>query len=102
MTDYRNVAWWGWSGGDCPVQPDDVVDLCLKDAGLVAGKRASSWSWLDARIAAFRVVREAPRVWWLNEYPHGEVAGVFDSSDEADRYADSGRVRKFKVQEVKE
>ncbi len=72
MTDHRDGRWHGWNGGECPVNPEDVVDVAYNitepDLNVFASLRKWQHFGGDADIVAFRVVKKAPRVWWVNEY----------------------------------
>lgn len=85
MTDYNDGKWHGWNGGECPVHPDTVIDVCLYDDGEVTGETAEQWFWNaeDTRIRAFRVVQrhDGPRERWVVD------GAAFKSKDLAAKYA---------------
>lgn len=68
MTDYNDGRWHGWNGGECPVHPQTVVEIAMRERG-VAEEAAEQWFWDGdrCRIVAFRVVKEhrEPREWWI-------------------------------------
>jgi hypothetical protein len=66
MTDYNDGKWHGWNGGECPVDPQAVVDVVSinyvgspeRDASNYA--LAADHCWVhddDGDIIAFRVVK---------------------------------------------
>ena len=66
MTDYNDGKWHGWNGGECPVDPDAIVDVRYSDAaydGLIFGK-GKDYLWghvhVSPHIVAFRVTKPAP------------------------------------------
>jgi len=62
--DYNDGRWHGWNGGECPVHPKSVVEICTRGSGAPMDrmpKEASGWAWTVsgselADIVAFRVV----------------------------------------------
>lgn len=38
MSDYYDGCWHGWNGGECPVHPETIIDVCLYDDGEVTGE----------------------------------------------------------------
>ena len=105
-TNYNDGNWYGWNGGECPVHPKSVVDVCLIYRACVEGETAEQWFW-DAkrtRIRAFRVTKPyveppKPREFWINEYASVR-SGLYESKEEADEVATSGRIRCIHVREV--
>jgi hypothetical protein len=66
MTDYNDGKWHGWNGGECPVDPEALVDVVSinyvgspeRDASNYA--LAADHCWVhddDGDIIAFRVVK---------------------------------------------
>lgn len=106
MVDYNDGNWHGWTGGECPVHPESVVDVCLIGRACVEGETAEQWFW-DAertRIRAFRVTEPyaeppKPREFWINEYDWG-LSDPYDSEANADMGAASDRIRCIHVREV--
>ena len=50
------TTWIEWTGGECPVDGDVVVEVELSD-GLVSEGSADIWNWnVDAGITRYRVV----------------------------------------------
>ena len=73
MTDYNDGKWHGWNGGDCPVDPEALVQIIYSsgdkgcDDGLAGDLR---WNRIDSMgdIIAFRVTKPAlpkPREYWI-------------------------------------
>lgn len=77
MTDYNKGEIWGWNGGDCPVHPESVVEIWLRDDVGGFKDRARTLAWThdkdDGDIIAFRVVEQhvEPKSIWVNEYANG-------------------------------
>lgn len=84
--DYNNGNWWGWSGGECPVHPESVVEYIWHDTNqnrfgsmqMKAGYNENDERPAWPHIIRFRVVtpyvEPAPaetakppkrRVWWI-------------------------------------
>jgi hypothetical protein len=106
MTDYRDGKWHGWNGGGCPVNPDDVIVATFERSETFYGEaKTLKWDYEDNAMyhipVAFRVVKRAPLVLWINEYPDG-ILGCHSSKEIADRVATPDRSRCFKVQEVED
>ena len=67
MTDYNDREWHIWKGGDCPVHPESVVevrmrDVCNPEDGSEFAARTFRWTHDDeypvgAEIVCFRVVK---------------------------------------------
>jgi hypothetical protein len=66
MTDYNDGKWHGWNGGECPVDPEALVDVVSinyvgspeRDASNYA--LAADHCWVhddDGDIIAFRVIK---------------------------------------------
>ena len=82
MTDYNDGKIHGWNGGDCPVHPETVVDVWLRN-GIIEEIRAAVLLWKHKNnggdIIAFQVVKQfveparpaALKVIWVNEYADG-------------------------------
>lgn len=55
-----------WSGGECPVEPDDIVDVVFRDMETCCGLSARGWDWgegSDYAIIAYRVKKKkVPKV----------------------------------------
>lgn len=59
MTDYNDGKWHGWNGGECPVNPDVLVEIMLWSGSSdmdVAGKIDWSHNFIPGCIIAFRVI----------------------------------------------
>lgn len=83
MTDYNDGKWHGWNGGECPVHPETVVEVVLRDETNTNRKyddfssptakagRVSHECWENRegfrQVIAFRVIKEhrEPRVFWV-------------------------------------
>lgn len=92
VPDYNDGEWHEWHGGECPVHPQSVVDVMLRDCVKPGVRLGRSWNWRHevsiGDIVSFRVVTPyvepepvAPpakrRKWWI-------VGGkAFDSAREA-------------------
>jgi hypothetical protein len=37
--------WIEWAGGECPVEPDTIVDTKDRDGTVLRGSRADRWNW---------------------------------------------------------
>ena len=101
MNDYNNGEIWGWNGGECPVHPDSLVRVWLRD-GMVGPPGAGwTWSWMwanqnpDADIIAFQVTKPyvEPKVIWVNEYIEGDVGHSFPTEEGAKQQTFSGVIR---------
>lgn len=104
--DYNDGNWHGWNGGECPVHPMTLIDVCLIDTPSATDTLAKHWFWdkESTRIRAFRVTKPYveppnPREFWINEYPIG-LGGVYDSKAKADENAAEIRIRCIHVREV--
>ncbi|MGR8918008.1 MAG: hypothetical protein ACU85V_00195 [Gammaproteobacteria bacterium] len=63
--------WKKWEGGECPVHPNTVVEVCLRGSSELVQAEAQRWFWehgdldgngdSDIDIIAYRVVKEAPQ-----------------------------------------
>lgn len=84
--------WYGWNGGECPVDGDVMVETVHRSSvTLIAGK-AESRIWThggknhpNGDIVAFRIVNlesNKPREWWATVL-HGEIIGGFTSKSDA-------------------
>lgn len=83
MTDYNDGNWYGWAGGDCPVDPKSLVEALWVDPQgefnkLVLPAENLAWkgfhkSNLNDPISAFRVIKayRSPREIWV-----GSISGV--------------------------
>ena len=111
MTNYNDGRWHGWNGGECPVHPETVVEVRLRDREQEYGimqNRATSFDWThddhSSDIIAFRVIKEhrEPRDFWL--VPNsGDIMWVYSDQIRAKLIADgygSGEV--IHVREVLE
>ena len=74
MTDYNDGNWHDWNGGECPVHPMTLVDVCLIDAPIATDTLAKHWFWdkESTRIRVFRVTKPyveppKPREFWIVE-----------------------------------
>ena len=104
MTDYNDGNWHGWSGGECPVDPESLVDQVWHDpdrgtAGLHVQKRAGSRAW--GQTLRFRVVKpyREPREFWVNVYPDNFLEAHV-TEEEAERNKTSDRLVCIRVREV--
>lgn len=95
--NYNDGLWHGWNGGECPVHPETVVEVCLDNSAGIQQEEAGDANWgCDtphlANVIAFRVIREykEPREFWITEYPCGEV-NVHNSLESAKRVGPAGR-----------
>ena len=86
MTDYNDGQWHGWNGGECPVEPDTVVQYVPWDVFQYA--KADDLVWQDRSggggFIAFRVVKPAPRRIWLIDDGDGCLAAA-KSLEEAEK-----------------
>lgn len=52
-------GWIDWPGGECPVEPERLVDIKLRDGSIFCGMDADGWRWSDighnADIIAYRL-----------------------------------------------
>ncbi len=71
MTDYNDGEWHGWNGGECPVNPEAVVDVVSINYDGSPERDTSNYAlaadhcWVhddDGDIIAFRVVKPAEPV----------------------------------------
>ncbi len=69
MTDYNDGEWHGWNGGECPVDPQALVDIVWITSNGSPGRNNGvspkfySWEHYDGwDIIAFRVVKPAEPV----------------------------------------
>lgn len=87
--NYNDGNWWGWNGGECPVDPDAKVECAcangpngapIADLSLMK-RKAWSFDWDGSpsdnslAVIAFRVVKPAPpqpRTIYLCEFRDGE------------------------------
>jgi len=103
MTDYNDGNWHDWNGGECPVHPMTLVDVCLIDAPIATDTLAKHWFWgkESTRIRVFRVTKPhiEPREFWINDYAWG-VGNVYESKEDADESATKDRIRCIHVREV--
>lgn len=58
-------GWIQWSGGECPVPPETVVEVKYDDGEITEPDKASTWDWEcgwpeGCNIVAYRVVTPAP------------------------------------------
>jgi hypothetical protein len=75
LVDYNDGKWHRWSGGECPVHLDSVVEVMFIGLSSVndfeLNARSFTWDSVHAPIVAFRVTKEhveppkAPREFWL-------------------------------------
>ena len=82
MTNYNDGNWYGWNGGECPVNPKTLVEA-LYPSGLGSTGIACNRNWTSPLL--FRVIKEnkepkEPREFWL------KGACVFGSKDKALEY----------------
>ena len=104
MIDYNDGKWHGWNGGECPVHPLTILDVCVI-RGLVECVPAENVGWANPELIAFRVVKaygEPPKpsrkyVIGASAYDHRETAracirsgisGPRLSDDECDKMID--------------
>lgn len=100
MTDYNDG---NWHGGECPVHPMTLVDVCLIDAPIATDTLAKHWFWdkESTRIRVFRVTNPyvEPREFWINEYEWG-LSDAYDNKAKADEGATDNRISCIHVREV--
>jgi hypothetical protein len=98
MGDYNDGLIHGWNSGECPVHPESVVEVWLRNdtadfTEYTAGK--CRWSHLksDQDIIAFRVVKQhvEPKTIWVNEYE--DCSHTHKTEDAAKRNASSTATR---------
>ncbi len=85
MTDYNDGKWHGWNGGECPVDPESIIDVHYINAvggyGRGEDRLAGQHSW--ALSCLFRITKPAPpkpRTMWgvgLHLHPTLETAREF-------------------------
>lgn len=68
MSDkYDYGPWIGWNGGECPVEPHEIVQPCLRCFGKSEIGNASGWRWNHsetgrrADIIAYRIATPKPK-----------------------------------------
>lgn len=97
---YIEGQWYGWNGGECPVHPDTVVDVILRNSNAIDAfscnnEYAGEWDWDDALpIIAFRVVKHhvEPKIVWVNEYDQ-DGWNVHQTKEDAEKYAEEYATR---------
>ena len=63
---YEVGKWYGWTGGDCPVHPETVVNALVakkyNDVHFKSRSIAGDFDWskrvFDGEIIAFRIIKE--------------------------------------------
>lgn len=73
---YEEGKWYGWNGGECPVDGDTVVDIYWghqEEVSFDPNERADSWDWYSKAdpIIVFRIVPKTSHVFV------GWVDGIF-------------------------
>jgi hypothetical protein len=81
LVDYNDGKWHRWSGGECPVHLDSVVEVMFIGLSSVndfeLNARSFTWDSVHAPIVAFRVTKEhveppkAPRKFWMQSVGNG-------------------------------
>ena len=77
MTD-----WIGWKGGECPVPPDTMVEVRLRDGRELFPSLARGWYWVwtgggdPYDIVAYRVISEPAKPDMVNSPPHYTDGGI--------------------------
>lgn len=106
MSEYNDGKWHGWNGGDCPVHPKTLVEIVVRKGGhrfndaVEAERPLWKHNNMSGDIVAFRVVKRAPREFWINEYSNYCCAHT--SKEKADKEATLVRLRCIHVREVLE
>lgn len=115
-TTYEPRIWYGWNGGECPVHPETIVAIRLRDRNKEHSQcdsdMAGRWLWNHYAppspydVVAFTIITpyvepQKPREIWVNDYPHG-FGVCFDTKEETDQNALCDRVRCVKFVEVTE
>ena len=71
ITNYNDGDWHPWTGGNCPVHQDSIVDVIFNNIDNRDNRPAGKWHWnggLYHKIVAFRVTKEykpEPREFWI-------------------------------------
>lgn len=92
MTNYNDGKWHGWSGGECPVDPEcTVVGIYMADGKVTPESPvtdyAGQFDWnreASYELVAFRVVKEyrEPREFWITIYD----GMAWDTSAQAEQH----------------
>jgi hypothetical protein len=96
--------WYGWNGGECPVEPKTRVVVAFAFDGVSAEMEACEFFWNEVeggQIVAFCIAEFAPRKpreFWVNVYVHDTA--LHRSKASADASAGRGRLECIKVREV--
>ncbi len=94
MTDYNDGKIHGWNGGDCPVHPETVVRVWLRN-GEIQDRIAYGLTWGHLKscsdIIAFQVVEAyaEPKVIWLVRNVADDIIWLI-AKDEADAWRFAG------------
>lgn len=79
-------GWIDWAGGECPVEPERLVDIKLRDGLIFCGMDADGWRWSDighnADIIAYRLHQPQDATTRANDYMLPQDFGAV--ADEAD------------------
>lgn len=102
---YKPGIWYGWNGGECPVHPEDELEI-VDAHGVSAHGRAGGFNWNELR-GAFMIIPpyvepRKPREIWVNEYPESLDDMTFTTKAEAWAHADDGCIRTIKFIEAVE
>jgi hypothetical protein len=86
MINYNDGKWHGWNGGECPVHPESVVEVCSA-VETVRKTEATPENVYWPNVIAFRVVEpyHEPREWWATGNH------LHDTKEEADNFLASLR-----------
>ena len=95
MSEYVTGQIYGWNGGECPVHPESVVNIWLRDGGCNNQRPAIGLDWLHGMvddgldIVCFQVVTPyaEPKVIYVNEYGDGRGFGY--TSEEVAKSAET-------------
>lgn len=80
MSEYESGVWYGWNGGDCPVDPRTKVEVAIRydhTKRISTGDHtyAGDYRWDADRVAvivAFLIVEVySPKEFWLTEWQDG-------------------------------
>lgn len=83
----KNDGWIEWRGGECPVNPSEMVDVIFGRGGRMSTNIADCWRWnhsgTDSDIIAYRLhkLQEAEKV---SASAWSAYAGITEADDESD------------------
>lgn len=59
--NYQDGQWHRWTGGECPVDPDDIVKVIYRGGMMSEDYPATMWGWhhtgTHVDVISFRVAR---------------------------------------------